>query len=90
MGKPSEKQRHVYESVLESQVKAIEAVSVGEKLSEISLIARRRLKEKGFLRDFVHGLGHGVGIDIHEEPRVTIYSKESVRNGHVFTVEPGV
>ena len=90
VGKPSEKQRHVYESVLESQVKAIEAVSVGEKLSEISLIARRRLKEKGFLRDFVHGLGHGVGIDIHEEPRVTIYSKESVRNGHVFTVEPGV
>jgi Xaa-Pro aminopeptidase len=58
--------------------------------SEIDSIARDYIKEKGYNEYFGHGLGHGIGLDIHEEPRLSPKSETIIKNGMTVTVEPGV
>ena len=89
LGNPTDKQAHVYNLVLESQKKAIEKVRAGVKTKEIDLAARNFLKEKTE-HYFKHAIGHGVGIEVHELPRLNEKSKEKLEIGNIITIEPGV
>lgn len=90
VGEVSDKQRDVYETVLRAQKTAIDAVSAGKKCCDIDKIARDIIKEKGYGEYFGHGLGHGVGVEIHEFPSVSPRSNTVLEKGHIITVEPGI
>ena len=89
-GEPSDKQKEIYEIVLEAQQKALDAVKSGIKCSELDAVARNYIEEKGYGNCFGHGLGHGVGVEIHEAPRVAGSSTDVLEAGMVITIEPGI
>ena len=76
--------------VTEAQSRGVAAVRAGELPSEIDRICRTFITEAGFGAEFVHGTGHGVGLNIHESPWLRAQSNEPLRDGEVVTVEPGV
>jgi Xaa-Pro aminopeptidase len=82
--------RHAYESVLEAQMASIAAVKPGASVSEVDAAGRNVLKKSGLARHFTHSTGHGVGLEIHEGPRIAAGQKETLRPGMVITIEPGV
>ncbi len=90
VGEISDKQRDVYETVLKAQKTAIDAVAAGKSCFDIDKIARDIIKEKGYGEYFGHGLGHGVGVEIHEFPTVSPRSQTILEPGHVITIEPGI
>lgn len=83
-------QKEVYELVLESQKKAIDELTPGSKGKEIDAVARRIIAGKGYSQYFGHGLGHGVGLEVHEQPRLNKISEVILKPGMVVTIEPGV
>ena len=89
-GVAPEKFRSVLETVLEAHDEAIDTISAGVEAWEPDNAARRVLSRAGLLKHFVHGLGHGVGIDIHEAPYLRPGDKTVLEPGMVVTVEPGV
>jgi Xaa-Pro aminopeptidase len=89
-GSPSSELRNVHEVVREAQQAAINAMEPGISCSEVDLIARSRIDEAGYGAHFGHGLGHGVGLEIHEGPRLSRTSDDELPVGAVVTVEPGV
>jgi Xaa-Pro aminopeptidase len=90
VGHPTADDRGVYEAVREAQIAAIAAVRAGVSVSEVDGAARNVLKKKGLARHFTHSTGHGVGLEIHEPPRIAAGQSEILRPGMVITVEPGV
>jgi len=83
--------REVYEIVLAAQRAAVAAVSAGPTGREIDAVARTAIADAGYGEHFGHGLGHGVGLEIHEGPRLHKLSGETrLRAGNVVTVEPGI
>lgn len=93
--------KEIYEQVLEIQLKALDALEVGGLCSEYDKMVNEYfdshghptpLKGTGKTEGYVHGLGHGLGLNVHERPRLSILSKteELLAPGHVFTVEPGL
>lgn len=91
IGSVSEEQRYVYDSVLEAQLRGIAAIRPGVKAAEVDAAARRFLEEEqGFAGKFGHGLGHGVGMEIHEAPGLSFRSDEVLEENMVVTIEPGV
>ena len=90
VGQPSDKMRRIYEIVLHAQETAQAAIAPGVKCSEIDGIARNIITEAGYGECFGHSTGHGVGIDIHEEPRVSSRSEQILTPGNIVTVEPGI
>lgn len=90
MGKPSEKFKVVYRTVQVAQQKAIDAVRPGISTRQVDAVARQYIEKKGYKGRFGHGLGHGVGLAIHEQPRLSPLSDTVVAAGMVFTMEPGV
>lgn len=82
--------RRMYECVLAAQREAIQAIGPGRRMCDVDAVARRVLKQAGLDRHFVHGLGHGLGLDIHEPPRLAKHATEPLQAGMVVTVEPGV
>lgn len=90
LGASSDEQRDVYELVLQAQAAGIEAARPGRACTEVDRAARTVIEEGGRGEHFGHGLGHGVGLDIHEDPRLNRISEESLVAGDVVTVEPGV
>lgn len=89
IGKADDEMKEMYNLVLESQNAAIDAVKAGKKCRDIDRIARDKLDER-YPGAFGHGLGHGVGMYIHESPTVSFRSDETLRPGHIITIEPGV
>lgn len=89
LGAPTSKQAEVYNLVMEAQKKGILEVKVGNSTQKVDLAARDFLQEKTHFA-FGHGVGHGVGIEVHELPRLNPKSKESFEEGNVVTVEPGI
>jgi Xaa-Pro dipeptidase len=89
-GKSSEKQKRLYQSVLDAQEKAFQALKANVKAKEVDGIARQVIGEAGYGDFFVHGLGHGVGLDIHEPPTLNMASKENLKANNVVTDEPGI
>jgi len=90
VGRPSPRAKKIYQIVLEAQTKAIDAVRPGAKASVLDQIARNVISRKGFGKYFSHSLGHGLGIEIHEELRLSAQSKETLKVGNVVTIEPGI
>jgi len=82
--------RRSYEAVREAQQVAIEAVRPGIAVGEVDAAARKVLKKAGLGRHFTHSTGHGVGLEIHESPRVAAGQSEVLMPGMVITIEPGV
>ena len=88
-GSPAEF-RHAAEAVHEALEAAIDRVAPGVTTGELDATARKVLESYGLAKYFIHSLGHGVGIDIHEAPRVTYTDKTVLEPGMVITIEPGV
>ncbi|MCL5277245.1 MAG: M24 family metallopeptidase [Deltaproteobacteria bacterium] len=82
--------KRVYGAVLEAHDRAIDAARVGVRASALDRVARDFLDRKGYGRYFGHALGHGVGLDVHESPSIQYSSKDVLKSGMVFTIEPGV
>ena len=89
-GKPSEKQKKIYETVKLAQEKAFQAIKPKAKAKEIDAIARKVITDAGYDKYFVHGLGHGVGLEVHEPPTLNSESKDKLAVGNVVTNEPGI
>ena len=89
VGEPNRRARSFYQAVRDSQEAAVGAVRSGVTVGEVDRAARNVLKKAGLGRYFTHSTGHGVGIEIHEAPRVASGQKEVLRPGMVITVEPG-
>ena len=89
-GEPGEEAREVYDLVLAAQLAALGAIRAGATGKEIDAVAREIIAEAGHGDHFGHGLGHGVGLDLHEGPRLATTSEEELREGNVVTVEPGI
>ena len=87
--KDKEKQK-IYDIVLTAQEKAIKAIKIGEKISTLDKVAREVIEKSGYGKYFVHSLGHGVGLDIHEWPYVNSRNDLIIQEGMVFTIEPGI
>ena len=90
IGKADEDMKKLYNTVLLAQTKAIEGAKVGMKCSAIDKIARDIIDDAGYHGCFGHGTGHGVGLEIHEEPRFSPKSADFFKSGHIITVEPGI
>ncbi|MDH5638477.1 MAG: Xaa-Pro peptidase family protein [Nitrospinota bacterium] len=80
----------IYKVVLEANEAAIDAIRPGVPLNQVDDVARSIIVRAGYGDYFGHGTGHGVGLDIHEEPKVSTVSLTDARPGMVFTVEPGI
>jgi len=90
IGEPEPKFEALYDLVLRAQLTAEGGIHAGIVGREADALARDVLTDAGYGDAFGHGLGHGVGLAIHEEPRLSRHSEETLRPGHVVTVEPGV
>ena len=90
LGEPSVEMRRVYDTVLQAQILAEDALAPGKTGAELDKIARDYIDGQGYEGRFGHSLGHAVGIDIHENPRLSYISDDVMVPGVVITVEPGV
>ena len=86
----SEQQKDIYNIVLEAQLKSIEGIKPGASCKEIDSIARTHITDAGYGKYFDHGLGHSLGLEIHEDPRFSKISKDTLKSNYVMTVEPGI
>ncbi|MCD6351916.1 MAG: aminopeptidase P family protein, partial [Armatimonadetes bacterium] len=90
LGGPDETFVKVYRAVYEAQQAALELVRAGVRAREVDAAARRVIEEAGYGEQFSHGLGHGVGLEVHEGPSLGSTSEDVLEEDHVVTIEPGV
>jgi Xaa-Pro aminopeptidase len=90
VGRASSKAQDVYEAVREAQQAGADAVRPGVTAGDVDEAARKVLRKAGLGRYFTHSTGHGVGLEIHESPRVATGQQEVLKPGMVITIEPGV
>ena len=89
-GEIDPRDREIYDLVARAQEEALAAVRPGPTGQEVDAIAREIIAEAGHAEHFGHGLGHGVGLEVHEGPRLSTTSEAELRAGNIVTVEPGV
>ncbi len=87
---PDRNQKTIYQAVKNAHDRAIEALGIGIKASSIDRIARDSITEAGFGPNFLHSLGHGVGLEVHEAPYLSPRSNDRLESGMVYTIEPGI
>ncbi|HKD83184.1 MAG TPA: Xaa-Pro peptidase family protein [Terriglobales bacterium] len=90
VGRASREDRRCYDAVLEAQLAGIAAVKAGVTAGEVDHAAREVLRKAKLDKFFTHSTGHGVGLEIHEPPRLGMKQQEQLRAGMVITIEPGV
>ncbi|MEU7476005.1 Xaa-Pro peptidase family protein [Lentzea sp. NPDC042327] len=90
LGKPADWQRDLYDLVARSQAAGRTALKPGAEVSEVDHASREVIEEAGHGEDFLHGLGHGVGLEIHEAPALSKVGAGTLSAGMAVTVEPGV
>ena len=90
LGRPSGRMVKLYRAVREAQQRAVEALWPGVKGCEVDSAARRALERRGLAQYFTHSTGHGVGLNIHEKPRLARTERKRLKAGSVVTAEPGV
>lgn len=90
VGRPNEQQKEIHSIVLAAQEKALAAIRPGMTGVEADETARRLIADKGHAEHFGHGLGHGVGLEVHEGPRLGKTGTDALACGMVVTVEPGI
>jgi len=89
-GKPSAEQRKIHKAVYDAHMRALDALKPGIRAREIDAIARRSIAASGYGKYFLHGLGHGVGLEIHEPPFLSPRGRGALEEGTIVTIEPGV
>jgi Xaa-Pro aminopeptidase len=90
LGKPDSKQKEIYDTVLRAQTAAIDGIYEGILCSDADKIAREIIKSAGYGDCFTHSLGHSVGVEIHENPLFSPKSTDTLEDGNVLSVEPGI
>ncbi len=91
VGNISEELHNIYDIVYEAQMKAIKSVNQGKPFNIVDTAAREVIKEYGYAKYFVHSLGHGLGLEVHEAPAgINVGTKTKMKLGCVFTIEPGI
>lgn len=90
IGEISDEKKKIYNIVLNAHKMAADVLKPGMKCREIDAIARDYIASFGYGEDFLHSLGHGVGLDIHENPTLSMRSEEILKEGMIITVEPGI
>jgi Xaa-Pro aminopeptidase len=90
VGEPDSRSREIHAIVKEAHDRAIAAVRPGISCRDLDSVARDFIRQRGYEAYFGHGLGHGVGLDIHEKPVISPRSEAVVEEGMVFTIEPGI
>lgn len=90
LGPPDERSREIYGIVKEAHDRAVASVRPGVACRELDAVARECIRGYGYGDYFGHGLGHGVGLEIHEKPVVSPRGEAVVEEGMVFTIEPGI
>jgi Xaa-Pro aminopeptidase len=90
LGKASDAQRRIYDLVYQAEAAGIAALRAGAEGKAVDAAARDLITAAGHGEDFGHGLGHGVGLAIHEDPRLATTSEDTLAAGNVITVEPGI
>jgi Xaa-Pro aminopeptidase len=89
-GDPGEQYREVHEVVREAQQAGVEAAGPGVTAGAVDAAARAVIEDAGYGEQFIHRTGHGVGLDVHEEPYIVSGSERVLEPGMVFSVEPGI
>ena len=90
LGKINTLVRKVYDIVLGAQELAIKRIRPGAEIAEIDRVARAYIAKKGFALHFTHNLGHGFGLEVHEDPLISGKEASAIKPGMTFTVEPGI
>lgn len=90
LGRPTAEQQKIYETVWHAQTSAVEALKPGLGCKAADAVARKIIEDTGYGKYFGHGLGHGVGLDIHEPPRLSKIGKGKLAAGMIVTCEPGI
>ncbi|USS40779.1 aminopeptidase P family protein [Thermococcus aggregans] len=90
IGYANEKLKEIYEIVKEAQERAFQSVREGIKAKEVDMAARNYIASKGYGEYFIHRTGHGLGLEIHEEPYISQTNERVLENGMTFTIEPGI
>lgn len=90
VGEADKKQREIYNIVLKAQKAALAAIAQGKKASDIDKIARSKIFDEGYGKNFGHGLGHSLGLYVHEAPSLSPKSDAILKSGMLMTVEPGI
>lgn len=91
VGEPGPQAREIYQLVLAAQIDGLDALTPGRNGREVDAVSRQVIDEAGYGEQFGHGLGHGVGLEIHEPPRLSPHAPEDpLVSGNVVTVEPGI
>lgn len=90
IGKPTEKMRDVYDTVLNAQMLALEHISAGKTGKDVDGVARAYINNRGYEGKFGHSLGHSLGLEIHENPNFSPTNEKSIPCGAVLSVEPGI
>jgi len=90
LGKISVLAQEIYKIVLTAQEKAIKKIRAGIEISTIAELSRKYIADKGYAKYFVHNLGHGVGLNIHEDPSVSVNNTDLLRPGMILTIEPAI
>lgn len=84
------KRQKIYDIVLKAQERAISKARAGMRACEVDALAREVIEKEGYGDCFVHSTGHGIGLDIHELPVISARSETIIKEGMVFTIEPGI
>ncbi|MEO0089444.1 MAG: aminopeptidase P family protein [candidate division WOR-3 bacterium] len=92
LGKIDNELKKIYQIVYDAQKKAIDFLLNNKKIKtkDLDFQARNYIKDKGYDKYFGHGLGHGVGLEVHEKPWVSFLSKDRIKANMIFTIEPGI
>ena len=90
LGEPESQLREIYDITLEAQQKALEVIKPGLTGKDVDKQARDHITSKGYGEYFGHGLGHGVGLNVHEAPRLSASGENTLEPGMVVSVEPGI
>jgi Xaa-Pro aminopeptidase len=90
LDRPNKTLQEIYNIVLQAQATAIEGIESEMAAVRADQLARSVIEQAGYGDAFGHGLGHGVGLAIHEFPRLGLSSSDSLADGMVFTIEPGI
>lgn len=90
IGKVTDEQQNVYDTVLKSQIAGLKAIKPGVKCFDVDKVCRDIIDEAGYGEYFIHGTGHGVGKEVHEPPTLNKRSDEVLKEFEVVTVEPGI
>ncbi len=90
LGNPNKEQKNIFEIIKDTQIETLQQVKAGKKCNELDDFARKMIAKSGYGDYFSHSLGHGVGLDIHELPRLSPYDQTVLQPGMIVTVEPGI